>query len=206
MGSRFTVGCLAVLLLAPCAGATIIGLNQIVTPDIQPAGLLALSAQAQPSLLGNSQQLQLELGLTPRFEAAWFQGLKPGEGVFSLEANLVEHGSHLLTVSAINWSTRGGEPAPVLEYGYYAGHDHGVAGAIRSNRRTEALLGYKHAFNDRLAFAADYQSGPGNSATIGVTLNFTPALSLNPALYFTNTRPRRVLGYAVLTWSLPVWK
>ena len=69
------------------ARGTIVGLNQIVTPDIQPAGVLSLSAQAQHPAIGNSRQIQFELGLTPRCEVAWFQGLKPAEGFFSTELN-----------------------------------------------------------------------------------------------------------------------
>ena len=110
-------GCVA----APAAWATIVGLNQIVTPDIQPAGVLALSAQVQHPSIGNSQQIQFELGLTPRFELSWFQGLKPGEGLFSTELNLLQQGPHLLTAGAINWSTRDGAAQPVVEYGYYRG-------------------------------------------------------------------------------------
>ena len=123
------------LAVIPAVSATIVGLNQIVTPEIQPAGILAMSAQVQHPLIGNSQQLQLELGLTPRFEVAWFQGLTPGEGVFSTELNLVHAGPHLLTVGAVNGSTRGGDPQPVVEYGYYAARDNFILGAIRANRR-----------------------------------------------------------------------
>ncbi len=102
----------------PAARATIVGLNQIVTPEIQPAGVLALSAQAEHDAIGNSQQIQFELGITPRFELAWFQGLKPGEGFFASEFNLVQEGPHLLTAGLDKWSTRTGNPQPVQEYGY----------------------------------------------------------------------------------------
>jgi len=206
---RRTLPCalfLGLLAVAPPARATIVGLNQIVTPEIQPAGVLGLSAQAQHSLIGNSQQIQFELGLTPRFEVAWFEGLKPTEGLFATELNLVQQGPHLLTAGAINWSTRGGDPQPVLEYGYYADADHFIAGAIYANRQPELLLGYKHAFSDRLQFSTDFQSGAVNSATIGVTWNFTPAFSINPALYRTNSHPHHLLGYVVLTWNLTLWK
>ena len=45
-----------------------------------------------------------------------------------------------------------------------------------------------------------------NSATVGVTYNFTPALSINPAAYLTNSRPHHLLGYVVLTYNLTVWQ
>jgi hypothetical protein len=191
---------------APATRATIVGLNQIVTPDIQPAGVLSLSAQAQHALIGNSQQVQFELGVTPRFEVAWFQGLKPDEGFFDTELNLLQTGPHLLTVGAVNWSTRGSSAQPVLEYGYYTDTDHFVAGAIRAGGHPELLLGYKRQISESFSVSADFQSGPGNSTTVGFTYNFTPALSINPALYWTNSSPHHFLGYVVLTYNLTVWK
>lgn len=193
-------------LMAPLARGTIVGLNQIVTPDIQPAGVLALSAQFQHPAIGNSQQVQFELGLTPRLEIAWFQGFKPNEGLFDAELNLLQKGPHLLTAGAINWSTRGGSAQPVLEYGYYTDTDHFVLGGIQAGGHSELLLGYKRQLSERFAVSADFQSGPGNSATVGFTYNFTPALSLNPALYWTNSSPHHFLGYVVLTYNLTVWK
>lgn len=190
----------------PTAYATIVGLNQIVTPEIQPTGVLALSAQAQNSTIGNSQQIQFELGITPRFEIAWFQGLKPTEGFFASEFNLIQQGPHLLTTGVINWSTRSGNPQPVLEYGYYAPNDHFVVGAIYANSESELLLGYRHQFSDRIQLSADFQSGSANSKTLGIVYNFTPDLSINPAIYWTNSHPHHLFGYVVLTWNLTVWK
>jgi len=193
-------------IFAGSARATIVGLNQIVTPEIQPTGVLALSAQVQHAAIGNSQQLQLELGLTPRFEVAWFQGLTPGEGLFSTEVNLVQQGPHLLTVGAVNWSTRGGPPQPVVEYGYYSNADHFVIGGIYASERDGLLLGYRRQLSERLQFSTDFQSGAANSTTVGFTFNLTSTLSVNPALYITNSHPRHLLGYIVLTWNLTLWK
>ncbi len=196
----------AALACGTIASATIVGLNQIVTPDIQPTGVLAVSAQAQHPAIGNSREIQLELGVTPRFELAAFQGFKPGEELFSAEFNLLQSGPHLLTAGAVNWSTRGGGTQPVLEYGYYPGADHFVAGAIRANHQTSLLLGYKRQLNDAWALSTDFQSGAGNAATVGFTYNFTPAFSINPALYRTNSGPHHLLGYVVLTWNFTLWK
>lgn len=205
MKSRSLLLGLALLALVP-ARATIVGLNQIVTPDLQPAGVLAVSAQAQHSAIGNSQQLQLELGLTSRLEAGWFQGLKPGEGFFDAEGSLLQQGPHLLSAGLINWSTRGASPQPVLEYGYYAAADHFVAGGIYANDEAELLLGYRHQVSDRVQLSVDFQSGSANSKTFGVVYNFTPDLSINPAIYWTNGRPRHLFGYVVLTWCFTLWK
>lgn len=196
----------AVLGCCSAAQATIVGLNQIVTPDIQPAGVLGVSAQIQHPALGNSRQIQFELGLTPRFELAWFQGLRPGEGLFDTEFNLLQQGPHLLTAGIINWSTRGGPAQPVLEYGHYTATDHLVAGVIYANRQPELLLGCRHQLTEALAFSVDFQSGSANAATAGFTYNFTPDFSINPALYLTNSRPHHLLGYVVLTWNFPLWK
>jgi hypothetical protein len=197
---------LAALRLTPAAHATIVGLNQIVTPEIQPPGVLGLSAQLEHPAIGNSQEIQFELGITPRFEAAWFQGLKPNEGYFSTEFNLLQKGPHLLTVGVLNWSTLGGDAQPELEYGYYTDKDRFVAGAIYANRETELLLGYKRLLSDKIALAADFQSGSANSLTFGVVYNFTPDLSINPAIYWTNSHPHHFLGYVVVTWNITVWK
>jgi len=203
---RWILAALAVLLGgAGAARATIVGLNQIVTPEIQPTGVLALSAQAQHATIGDSQQIQFELGITPRFEAAWFQGLKPNEGFFSTEFNLVQEGPHLLSVGAVNWSTLGGPPQPVLEYGYYLPSDHFVVGAIYANHESELVLGYRHQFSDRVQVAADFQSGRANATTLGVVYSFTPTLSINPAVYYTNSRRHHLFGYVVLTWNLTLW-
>lgn len=203
---RCCLAALALLFGAMPAGATIVGLNQIVTPEIQPTGVVGLSAQFEHASIGNSQELQAELGLTPRFEVAWFQGLTPGEGIFSSELNLLKQGPHLLTVALLNWSTRGSSPQPAIEYGYYLEHDKLVAGAIDVNDHAELLLGYKHEFSDRIAFSADFQSGTGNSATVGITYNLTPDVSVNPALYYTNGSRHHLLGYVVFTWNLRLWK
>jgi len=197
---------LSALLGAISASATIVGLNQIVTPDIQPTGVLAVSAQAQHPAIGNSREIQFELGLTPRFEVGAFQGFKPGEGLFSAEFNLLQEGPHLLTAGAINLSTRGGGAQPVVEYGYYADADHFVVGAIRANHLNSPLLGYKRQLNDTWSLSTDFQSGAGNAATVGFTYNFTPAFSINPALYRTNSGPHHLLGYVVLTWNFTLWK
>lgn len=197
---------MAACAIAPALHATIVGLNQIVTPEIQPNGVLSLSFQAEHAAIGNSQQVQFELGVTQRFEVAWFQGLKPSEGLFSTEFNLVQSGPHLLTVGALNWDTLGGSPQPVVEYGYYTDKDHFIAGVIKVGGHTETLLGYKRQLTNAVAFSTDFQSGPGNSLTAGVTYDFTPDFSVNPALYWTNSSKHHLFGYIVLTYNFTVWK
>ena len=188
------------------APATTKGLNQIVAPDIQPEGVLSLSAQAQHSLIGNSQEVQFELGLTKNFEVSLFHGFKPREEIVGAEFNFFASGPHLLTLGAVNWSSQGGGTQPVLEYGYYAKDDHFIAGAIYAGKRAEAVLGYSHQLSEKLMFSADWQSGPGNAFTLGLTYNITENLQTNPAIYFTNSRPHHAIGYIVGSWNLPLWK
>jgi hypothetical protein len=203
---RAVISGLAIALFAPLAHATTKGLNQIVTPDIQPAGVLSLSAQAQHTLIGNSREVQLELGLTKNFEVSFFHGFEPREEIAGAEFNFFSSGPHLLTLGAVNWSSHGGGAQPVLEYGCYGKNDHVIAGAIYAGRRTEGVLGYSHQLSEKLMFSTDWQSGPGNSFTLGLTYNFTENLQTNPAIYFSNSRPHHVLGYIVVSWNLPVWK
>ena len=206
VNSRLWFGALVYFLQLGGMRATIVGLNQIVTPDIQPAGVLAVSVQAQHPIIGNSEEVQFELGLSPKLEAAWFHGFDPHEDIFASEFNLVQRGPHLLTAGVVNWSTRGGGAQPVLEYGFYRGQDHVVIGGIYANRHANLLLGYRRELNDRVAFSADFQSGAANSSTAGLTFSPTSTLSVNPALYYTNSHPHHVLGYVVFTWNGTVWK
>ena len=185
-------------------GATTKGLNQIVTPDIQPVGVLSLSFQGQHESIGNSLQFQAEYGITPRFEVAFFEGLKPGQQTAAAEYSLVAHGPYLLSTGFINWISNGGAPQPFLEGGYYVGAHKAIAGLLRNGTHSEAVLGYAYQANPALLLQVDYQSGEENSATAGFTYNFTPTLSLNPALYRTNISPHKTVGYAVLTWNIKI--
>jgi hypothetical protein len=57
-----------------------------------------------------------------------------------------------------------------------------------------------------VAHSGRFQSGSGNSSTIGFTCNITRDLQMNPALYVTNDSPHRVLGYVVFTYTFHLWK
>ncbi len=50
-----------------------------------------------------------------------------------------------------------------------------------------------------------FQSGSGNSSTIGFTCNLTRDLQFNPAIYVTNDSPHHVLGYIVFTYTFHLW-
>jgi hypothetical protein len=185
--------------------ATTKGLSQIVTPDVQPAGELSLSVQAQSRDIGNPRQLQAELGLTRRVEVAVSQGLSPGQQIFGTQLALIQSEPYLLTTGFINWSS-GSHPQPFLEGGYFTEHEKFVAGPIRVGNRTEALLGWAHDFSDTWRFQLDYQGGADNFLTVGFTCNVTSRLQFNPALYLSNDHPHRRLGYVVFSYTLPLWK
>src|SRR6516164_5222045 len=114
--------------LLPSALATTKGLNQIVTPDVQPEGDFSLSFQWQSKQIANPYQFQAELGLTKFFEVAVFQGIQPEETIFGTELGLIQKDPYLLSVGFLNWSTNGEAPQPFLEGGYYTEHHKLIAG------------------------------------------------------------------------------
>ena len=208
----FGLVCLACYLPAH---ATTKGLNQIVTPDIQPQGQFSLSVQDQDPTIGNRQELQTELGVTKNFEFAVFQGDSPSEQIGNAELGLYNKGPYLLSTGFLGWSTKGAAPEPFLEAGYYKGNTELIAGAIevvdqqsgpgssiRNVHSPQSVLGYAYRPTTRLQLQADYQAGSSNYATAGFTYSLTPNLSLNPAIYISNSTPTKGYGYAVLTWTI----
>jgi hypothetical protein len=203
------LGGLAAALLAtfpPAAHATTKGLSQIVTPDLQSPGDFSLSFQAQSEQIANPFQLQGEIGLTNWAEVAIFKGFKPNELIFGTEFGLIQKEPYLLSVGFVNWSPHSHvDPQPYLEAGYYTEHHKFIAGAIHVGYRNEAILGYAYDFNKQWRAQVDFQSGSGNSATLGFTWNITPDLQTNPAIYITNDKPHEILGYVVFTYTFHLW-
>ena len=197
---------LAFFLLAVDASATTKGLSQIVTPDLQEEGDLSLSFQAQSEKIANPYQIQGELGLTKWAEIAVFKGFKPNELIFGTEFGLIQKEPYLLSVGFVNWSPHSHvDPQPYLEAGYYTEHHKFIVGAIHVDYRNEAILGYAYDFNKTWRAQVDFQSGSGNSSTIGFTCNVTRDFQINPALYVTNDSPHDVLGYVVFTYTFHLW-
>jgi hypothetical protein len=203
-------GGLAVVLFATFAldaQATTKGLSQIVTPDLQLPGDFSLSFQAQSERIANPFQLQAEIGLTNWAEVAVFKGFKPNEVIFGAEFGLIQKEPYLLSAGFVNWSPHSHvDPQPYLEAGYYTEHHKFIAGAIHVGYRNEAILGYAYDFNKQWRAQVDFQSGSGNSATLGFTWNITPDFQTNPAIYITNDKPHEILGYVVFTYTFHLWK
>jgi len=198
--------------------ATTKGLNQIVTPDVQPFGILSVSLQQQDPNIANRYEVQAELGITRRFEVAVFQGASPPEQVFNAEYSLFQKNPYLLSVGFFNWTTQGSAPQPYLECGYYKGNTQlmigiarvisqgpDVAGLVQNQHQYQGILGYGYRINPRTLIQLDYQSGAANSVTAGFTYNVTPQLQFNPALYVSNAPSHKLWGYAVLTWNVNVF-
>jgi len=187
--------------------ATTKGLSQIVTPDLQPEGDFSLSYQAQSERIGNPYELQGELGLTNWAEVAVFKGFQPNELIFGTELGLIQHKPYLLSVGFVNWSPHSHvDPQPFIEAGYYTEHHKFIAGATHVDYRNEAIVGYAYDFNETWRAQVDFQSGPGNSSTIGVTCNLTRDFQINPAIYVTNDSPHHVVGYVVFTYTFHLWR
>jgi len=197
---------LAIFWISPAAFATTKGLSQIVTPDLQPAGDLSLSLQIQDKRIANPYELQAELGLTKWAEVAVFRGFQPDDWIFGTEIGLLTKEPLLLSAGFVNWSPHlNVDPQPFIEGGYYTEHHKIIAGAIHAGYKNEAILGYAYDFNERWRVQVDWQSGSENSSTIGFTCNVTRDFQFNPAIYFSNDDPSRVMGYVVFTYTLHVW-
>lgn len=205
--------------LPDAARATTKGLNQIVTPDIQPAGVLSISGQQEDPTIGNRYQIQLEQGLTKNFELAYFQGFSPDQEVLNAELGLVQKPPYLLSTGFLDWASNGIAPQPFLEAGYYRGDWETMAGVVRAESEapavggverlawaTESIAGAAYRTSPKLLLQVDYESGSQNFATAGFTYSITPTLSLNPSVYISNSTPRKGYGYAVLTWNVQVFK
>jgi len=199
--------------------ATTKGLNQIVTPDVQPKGVLSLSFQQVDPNIANRYEAQLELGLTSRLEVAIFQGFSPDEQIFNAEYGIVQRKDVLLSAGFANYSTKGATPQPYLEGGYLKGNTYlmagiirvsveniGVGGSVLSSHETQSILGAAYRVTPRTLLQLDYQSGRGNFATAGFTYNITPQLQINPSAYLSNATPHKTYGYVVLTWNITAFK
>jgi len=214
---RGAAASLLALAAAP-AFATTKGLNQIVTPDVQPLGILSVSFQQQDPNIANRYEVQAELGITRRFEVAIFQGFSQPEQVANAEYAILQNGPnkpYLVSAGFFNWTTQGSAPQPYIEGGYYKGNTQlmlgaasvltqhaDVAGFIQNQHQAQAILGLGYRVHPRVLLQLDYQSGTANSATAGLTYNVTPQLQFNPAVYVSNAAGHKVWGYAVLTWNV----
>ena len=188
------------------ASGTTKGLSQIVTPDLQSAGDFSLSFQAQDMKIGNPYELQGELGLVKWAEVAVFKGFKPNEFIFGTEFGLLQKEPWLLSAGFVNWSPHSHvDPQPYLEGGYWSEHHKVIVGAIHAGFRNEAILGYAYDFNKKWRVQLDFQSGSGNSSTLGFTWNINDDFQVNPAVYVTNDKPHDILGYVVFTYTFHLW-
>jgi len=205
-GVKSIVIMMAILWIAPSSFATTKGLSQIVTPELQPEGNLSLSLQIQDKRIANPYELQAEMGLTKWAEVAVFRGFQPDDWIFATEIGLLTKEPYLLSVGFINWSPHlNVDPQPFIEAGYYTEHHKVIAGALHAGYKNEAILGYAYDFNDRWRVQVDWVSGSENSSTIGFTCNVTPDFQFNPALYFSNDDPSRLMGYIVFTYTFHLW-
>lgn len=195
------------LAIAASSPATTKGLNQIVTPDIQGVGSLSLSAQIQHQMIGNSEQVQYELGLSKNFEVAAFQGLKPGAFSVAAELGLVQTDTFLVSTGFLGWSSEGDLPQVFLEGGYYKGRYKAVGGVQRApGHQNLTILGASYQLNPNIALQSDYLSGDGNYTTFGFTYSPNARLSINPALYMANSSDHKLYPYMVVSYTIQAFK
>jgi len=196
----------SLLAFAALAPATTKGLNQIVTPDVQPYGQLSLSLQAQHMSLGNAYQAQYELGITGNFELSAAQGFRPGEAFLASELGIIQQKNWLVSTGFLGWSTRGDSPQPFVEAGYYKDKIKTMAGIQRVGRLNQALLGAAYQATPVLLLQADFLSGAPNFLTLGFTYSPAPNLSINPSIYRENAPGHHLLPYLVVSWTVTAFK
>ena len=186
--------------------ATTKGLSQIVTPDLQDEGDLSLSLQIQDSRIANPYELQAEMGVTKWAEFAVFRGLQPDDWIFGTEFGLIQKEPYLLSAGFVNWSPQNARRSAALPRSRLL-HRAPQVHARRDARRfrNEVILGYAYDFNQQWRAQVDFQSGSGNSSTIGFTWNITPDFQMNPALYVANDKPHDLMGYVVFTYTFHLW-
>jgi len=198
--------CAAVSLASSSAFATTKGLSQSGTPDLQDEGDLSLSLQIQDKRIAKPYELQAEMGLTKWAEVAVFRGFQPDDWILGTEFGLLTTEPYLLSAGFVNWSPHlNVDPQPYIEAGYYSEHHKVIVGAIHAGYKNEAILGYAYDFNKQWRVQVDFQSGRENSSTIGFTWNITRDFEVNPALYFANYHPERLMGYIVFTYTFHLW-
>ena len=203
---KFVLGFAVIAAAVSSAHATTKGLSQIVTPDLQGEGDFSTSLQIQDKRIANPYELQFELGLTKWAEVAIFQGFDPDEEIFATEIGLLTKEPYLLSIGFTNWSPRQHvDPQPYIEAGYYLEHNKFIVGAIHAGYKNEAILGYAYDFNKTWRVQVDWQSGKENSSTIGFTCNITRDFQTNPAIYFSNDDPSRLMLYVVFTYTFHLW-
>ena len=198
---------IAILVSTPSAFATTQGLNQIATPDVQPEGTLALSFNLEDQRIGNQYQLQAEMGLAKWLEIDIFQGFEPNDTIIETEVGLLSKEPYLFSIGFLNWSPHNRvAPQPLAIGGYYYGRHQFIAGATHTDFRNEALLGYAYDFNKTWRLQVDWQSGSGNSSTVGIVWNITPDFQASSAVFVTNDSPHKVLGYVSFTYTFKLWR
>jgi hypothetical protein len=182
------------------------GLSQIVTPELQPEGDLAISLQIQDKRIANPYELQAEMGVTKWAEVAVFRGFQPDDWIFATEIGLLTKDPYLLSVGFINWSPHMNvDPQPFIEAGYYSEHHKPIIGLLHAGYKNEAILGYAYDFNQTWRVQVDWISGSENWSTIGFTCNLTRDFQFNPALYVNNGPEHDLMGYIVFSYTFHLW-
>lgn len=192
-----------VVLSAP-AWATVAGLNQIATPDLQPAGVLTITVQDKNSGIDASRQIQLELGMNDTYELAVYHSLSPHKTILNGQVGLIRN-EHFLVSAGLLGTNSATNYQPFVLAGYYPGNAEIIAGIQRQDGRHFGLFGVAYHASGRLTVASDYASGPGAFLTLGLFYEIAPNVTINPTVYISNSSPHTSFFYGSLSWDVRVW-
>lgn len=199
-----TINVLWLLALFAPASASLLGLNQIVTPDIQPEGELSISVFGVNKAAGNELEMQIDLGLSPSCEISVSRSFVPGQTETAIQVGLASRGPFLLSVGT--WSAhRGIKSQPFILSGWREGKSYTVAGIQKEDSTYSGVFGTGYTLTPVVSLAVGWITGPGNYLTVGCDVNLSPSLSFNPALFIANDAPHQCYGYGALTWTVTVW-
>ncbi len=181
---------------------TISGLNQIITPEVQPPGTLSLGWQEQNRGIGTQGQAQIEAGIIQRLGVAYYHSFSPRTDYLGAEIGLLQSDPFHVSAGFGVGSRSAGVPQAFLIAGHYSGLTIPLAGLQRSGGKTEGIFGWILPLAPTAQIQLDYASGRENAFTVGTAWTMLSHLQVNPALFRLNDPPHRWVGRLVVSWTV----
>lgn len=197
----------SVLLVAAGAFATPTSLNVIPTAKVLPHGQANFAVQLSggPTSSGYLfvNQLQTELGIGDNVEFGFDASLGPGgSNLWNAKYRVYEETRRRPALAVGVLSNAGQFDNPVYITAFKAdGQVRLHAGAIQISGSPRAMLGWDIWHGDAISLQADYISGCGGYASIGVVISWPNGASLNVAQLFGNSSSAPNAYMVIAGWT-----